>query len=284
SGSMDDPPPGNDNVTKWEITRDALSQALATLAPSTSAGVLFYPNRDTDGTSDQPSDVTECLNTGALIPVAVLGDATSVQRGLIAQGLQDASPDGLTPTHDAYKHALDFGLLASSLPGRRLMRLSTDVAPTLAQNCTRGERGGRGVGGVADVPPEPIVAEITAAAAQGVSTFIIGSPGSEEGTDGGDMRPWLARAAIEGGTALPGCSETGPNFCHFDMTQEPDFAAALTEALGDIVGQIVSCNYALPSAPAGQTIDPNLINAIYTPEGGAEQVIGRAADGACTSG
>ncbi len=286
SGSMDDPPPGDRSTTKWVVTRDALDVALGTLAPSTAAGVLFYPNRDTDGTSTQPSDVTQCVNTQALIPVDILGDLGSPQRTLIDQALQDASPDGLTPTHDAYKYALDNGLLASTAAGRRFMLLITDGAPTLSQNCTRGESrgGGRGGGGFSQVPPDPIVTEIAAAATQGVSTFVIGSPGSEEGSNGEDMRPWLSRAAIEGGTAKAGCVEAGPNFCHFDMTQEPDFAAALSAALGDIVGQIASCNYTLPPPPAGQTIDPNLINAIYTSADGVEQVIGKAPDGACTTG
>ena len=102
--------------------------------------------------------------------------------------------------------------------------------------------------------------------------------------NGEDMRPWLSQAAIVGGTASDGCNETGPNFCHFDMTQEPDFAAALSEALGAIAGQIVSCTYDLPTPPTGQTLDLNLINAIYS-SGGTDQILPRVPDGqACTSG
>jgi hypothetical protein len=251
--------------------------------------VLFYPNRDTDDTNTEPRDVAACVDTNAMIPVDILGDTGSAHRTLIGDALTQAGPDGLTPTHDAYYYALQNGLLTSTLPGQKFMLLITDGAPTLSQNCTRGESQGGGMmggggGRVTQVDPTPIADAIAAAFAQGISTFVIGSPGSEEGTDGEDMRPWLSRAAIEGGTASDGCNEAGPNFCHFDMTQEPDFAAALSEALGDIAGQIVSCTYDLPTPPAGETLDLDLINAIYS-SAGNEQILPRVPDGqACNSG
>lgn len=289
SGSMDDDAPGGNGASKWNVTHDALVQGIAQLPATTAAGVLFYPNRDTDGTDTNPQDVAACVNTGALIPVDILGDAASAQRMVIGNALDNAGPDGLTPTHDAYLYALQNGLLTTALPGQKFMLLITDGAPTLAQNCTRGANQGGGQmggggGGVTQVDPQPIVDAIASAYAQGVSTFVIGSPGSEEGMNGEDMRPWLSRAAMVGGTAAAGCNEAGPNFCHFDMTQEPDFGAALSEALGEIAGQIVSCDYGLPTPPAGQTLDLNLINAIYT-SAGVDQVLPRVPDGQpCTSG
>ncbi len=93
-------------------------------------------------------------------------------------------------------------------------------------------------------------------------------------SDGGsDMRPWLSKAAMAGGTATAGCTEEGPNFCHMDMTQEPDFGAALREGLGAIAGQINSCTYAIPAPPAGQTIDLTQVNLMVTSSGGTELIL-----------
>ena len=284
SGSMDEEAPGSDD-SKWEVTQPALAAAIDTFPGSTAVGVLYYPNRDTDDTDENPQDVSACVNVDALIPIAPLGAAGSPQRQALADSLDDAAPDGLTPTHDAYRHALNEGLLASTYSGDRYMLLITDGAPTLSLECVRAAGGGMGGGGVNVVDPNPIVDEIIAARAQGIRTFVIGSPGSEVGEDGEDMRPWLSRAAIEGGTAADGCSETGPNFCHFDMTQAPDFAAALTAALQAITGAVVSCSYELPDPPAGQMLDLTKINAFYTPASGGEpQLIPQAPAGACSEG
>lgn len=51
------------------------------------------------------------------------------------------------------------------------------------------------------------------------------------------------------------CADDGPNFCHTDLSQSPDFKAALTDGLRSVAGQIISCNYALPVAPPGEILD-----------------------------
>jgi hypothetical protein len=74
----------------------------------------------------------------------------------------------------------------------------------------------------------------------------------------------LSRAAKAGGTDVPGCTDDGPNFCHLDMTEEPDFAAALSAGLGAIAGQINTCTYSVPPPPDGQEIDLSKVNLIVT--------------------
>ena len=51
---------------------------------------------------------------------------------------------------------------------------------------------------------------------------------------------------------------------------ESDFASALRARLAEIVGQLVSCSYALPALPDGVALDPTKMNLIYTPGDGSE--------------
>jgi hypothetical protein len=140
---------------------------------------------------------------------------------------------------------------------------------------------------VMDMPTAPIIAEIAGALTnEKIRTFIIGSPGSEMSSQGGmDMRPWLSAAATAGGTATPGCMDSGPNFCHLDMTQAPDFGAALTAGLSSIAGQVVdSCTFTIPAPPSGQMINPDLTNLIITAGDGTSTLVLPDNTGTCTEG
>jgi hypothetical protein len=112
----------------------------------------------------------------------------------------------------------------------------------------------------------------------GIKTFVIGSPGSE------GARGDLSKMATAGGTASPGCSNAGPNYCHLDMTTASDFAAALADGLAAIAGQIGTCEYAVPPPPNGKTINPGQVNVLYTKGDGTESSIGQDATGTCASG
>src|SRR5690606_35066265 len=88
-----------------------------------------------------------------------------------------------------------------------------------------------------------------------------------------------------GGTAKPGCSDNGPNYCHMDLTTAPDFSQALRDGLADVSGQILSCSYQLPEPPSNQTLDTSLINVIFTPSGSKEpKLIGRSTARDCKTG
>ena len=139
-----------------------------------------------------------------MIPIAQLGAQGSGQRDRLDESLDDAQTNGYTPTHDAYKYALENGLQPFESQANKFMLLITDGSPTMALQCI-GESSGGG-GRVQDAPTQPIVDEIARAKAAGVRTFIIGSPGSEESSSGmgGDKRPWLSEAAQAGGTASAG--------------------------------------------------------------------------------
>jgi hypothetical protein len=211
------------------------------------------------------------VNINAMLPIGLLGDAGSQQRQRIQSALDQTRPAGSTPTHDAYDYAYVHGMQASDLTGNRFMMLITDGAPTLAKGCQGG--------GMPNTPgpTEPIISEILSVRQDGVRSFIIGSPGSEgvnNGTQDVDLRPWLSEAAVDGATAPEGCSIDGPDYCHIDLSQDADFAAALNAALARILGIITSCSFEVPTvSPDGQTVQRDQINVIFSPSGSKDEVL-----------
>jgi hypothetical protein len=274
--SMNERPNGSQD-TKWEITRDALIDAVDSLPGATALGLLFYPGMDTSAGDDpsQPRDVSACVDTGGIIPIDLLEDAGSPQRERVLDALRDAGPAGSTPTHDAYRYGYQQGMQPYRGGGNRFMLLITDGAPTFGLECT-----GTGLPNQNPLPPtQPIIDEVFAVRNEGVRSFLIGSPGSEP------ARNWMSEAAVLGGTARSGCSLNGPAYCHIDLTEEADFSAALNAALARILGQIVSCSFELPSPPAGEELNLSQINVIYSPGGGApEELIGRDDSSGCSDG
>jgi hypothetical protein len=262
SGSMDDDAPGSRD-SKWEITRDSLLGAIDELPSNTSVGVVFYP--------DQPNQGSTCFDNQADVAIARLDASGSGQRKQVENAFARQSPEGGTPTHDAYRYAYT-ELADADVVGARFAVVITDGNPTYSLGC-------KGTGLVSDpVDPTPLIAEAQRAKARGVSTFVIGSPGSE------GARESLSRMAEAGGTARANCSHTGPNYCHFDMTQSRNFATDLKEALGTIAGLTLSCTYDIPTPPTGQTLDPERVNVLFTPRGGEDEVIGKSGAGACEEG
>ena len=293
SGSMTDPPPGTSGASKWDITRGALETAVAALPPAVSFGVLYYPNKIvTSSSKAAPGPVTDCVKVDEAVPLAPLGGDDSDQRQAFAASLDAVLLDSYTSTHDAYQYALDQELVPYPAAAKFLL-LITDGAPNIDLGCTWptepafiGETF-EGAGNV-DGATDPIVAAIQAARDDyGIRTFLIGSPGSEQSQlTSTDMRPWLSRAAIAGGTDTPGCTVEGPDYCHFDMTQSTDFAADLTAGLAEISSQVVDdCTFAVPDdAPGGRTIEPENTQIIIEWGNGKKSLIIPDGIGDCSDG
>lgn len=272
--------------SKWDTTRSALEEAIESMPAGVSVGVLYYPNMFTDG-GTSPSDVSSCIDTDELVPIAPLGNRDSTHRATLASSFDEVDVDGYTPTYDAYTYALDHSLLPYEAQVNKFMLLITDGAPTFDQGCVNvAERDGIR-GGVADAPTQPIIDEIQNAYDEhNIRTFLIGSPGSEESAESNsDMRPWLSQSAILGGTAPEGCQQTGPDFCHLDMTQEPDFAAALSAGLASVAGQIIdACTFKTPEPPTGEEIDPSETNLVINWGDGTASLILSDSSGDCSDG
>jgi hypothetical protein len=266
STSMNNQPPNSTSgQTKWELTRNALIAALDHLPAAAQVGVSFFPNKTTPPNfSETPSaDHSLCVDTSANLPITPLGAVTSQVRANIANGLNAITVpiNAGTPTDDEYAIAL--GALQAASPTDKYLLLITDGQPTFSLGCL-----GYGVSEY-PVDPEPLIGHIgDAYASAQIKTLVIGSPGSEKvliADAGSDARPWLSTAATAGGTAdfQPGCSNTGPTFCHFDLTTAVDFGQALGTALQTIAQRITPCEYSI-TPPSGVVIDPTLINVVYT--------------------
>ena len=261
--SMDERAPGS-NRSKWIETRRVMLDALQLMPGTTSVGVVFYPDVEV---GDDP-----CFDSKADVPVSLLGSASSQQRARLSEAFQRESPRGSTPTHDAYRYALD-ELAAVDAIGQRFLVLITDGVPTYALGC-------EGSGLQQDpADPTPLIPEAASALGRGIKTFVIGSPGSE------GARRSLSQMAQAGGTASAGCSNDGtPHYCHFDMTEEEDFAGALRDALASISGIALSCAYDIPDPPNGGTLDPSKVNVLFKPPGGEQELIPQSAPGTCRDG
>ncbi|HEY5962198.1 MAG TPA: vWA domain-containing protein, partial [Polyangiaceae bacterium] len=276
SSSMSNKAPGT-NRTKWEVTRDALVEAVCGvtgtgLSGNTAVGLMFYPNMVNENVSKTPVEPSVCLNTGGITPMDYLGNNDAgTQRTILRTALTQAILGRGTPTADAYAYTLSNLALSAAqqdFPGETYILLITDGMPTLNQGCYNPS------GSLSNLPGDPIVTLVNEAYGRGVKTFIIGSPGSEEG------KGWLSKAASVGGTGKPGCNPdagaAGP-LCHMDMTTAPDFSVALRDGLNQVVQAVSGCKFDVPteSSDGSKQVDLNAISPILHYADGSSEIASR---------
>lgn len=278
SGSMALTPPDG-SESKWVLTREALRDTVTLLPDDAQLGVVYFPNKATERNclkpvgpcepgASEPVDI--CINTDGALPLAPWGSEDSEHRVAFEDGLTRVNPAGGTPTHDALLAGL-YELNSTESDGQRVIVLLTDGQPTYLEGC-------RGSGNVTDpVDPAPIIAAITEASEQNIATFVVGVPGSEETSGGGeDARQWLSEAALAGMTAPADCETLEDGFCHFDLTEGENFAEALDDALASIIAQSKSCEFPLPAPPGEQPLDPDEVNVLLIFDDGEGFVLGKA--------
>lgn len=252
--------PDSGERSKWEITRDALASAIASMPDAAAVGVSYYPNTSGRG--------PECNRPLAAAPIARL---TPEHRALIERVNAAQTAQGGTPTHAAYEFGVQ-QLEASSFAGSRFLVLITDGIPTFTLECD-GD-------GQTRVDGAPLIASVDERFRdEAIKTFVIGSPGSEP------ARQELSKMAFVGGTGAAGCSTELAANCHFDMTTAEDFSAALNEALGDITEATLGCDYAVPEPPTGRSrIDLNDVSVVVESGGSAVSEFQRSSSPDCASG
>jgi hypothetical protein len=223
--------------SKWEIIRDALKSAFASLPSTASAGISYFSNDDECGVQSMPSVAVKAID--------------AAQVAALSASLDAMKPAGGTPIVGAtilgYKHLHQ----QLSSPGSDFLVLLTDGS----ESCTP-----------ADVPGL-VSTQVPNAFSVGIRTFSIGVPGSE------GARGLLSQIAFAGGTAATStCDHAGTKDvgdCHFDMTTSQDFAADLRKALATITGKALTCTFDVPAGPAGIPVDRTRVNVNFTPGGGA---------------
>jgi hypothetical protein len=203
---------------------------MDSLPPDTAVGLLFYPDQVIAANPTFSRYPTSCISLRNGVAMLRLGASGSMQRTEIAQSLAAIGiPEtgAGTPTDDAYLLTVISLASLAAEPNQEFILLVTDGVPTVQQGCigSGGEETPIGAAG--------ILAQIAAARAEGVRTFVVGVPSAEATLlDGTDSRAWLSQAARAGGTAVsPDCSDQGPNFCHFDLSTQVDLSQPLTAAL-----------------------------------------------------
>jgi hypothetical protein len=189
-------------------------------------------------------------------PRVPIGDLPANGR-LLINTLGVTQPVGDTPTLPAVQGALRH--LQTRAGGRRgVLVLLTDGIP--GSNCNGGAPGSTDATVIASVGAELAKA---AAAVPSIPTYAIGVFADEDGKDGPAA---LAQWARAGGTGTP-----------FVLSPGSDLGAKLLQALEQIRGAALPCEYLLPTASGA--IDFGKLNLHYRGQGGDEDVgyVGSAA-------
>jgi von Willebrand factor type A domain len=272
SGSMAcNPPPEQDSASceaspapkdgtrpsKWQITVDALKQVFTGLVAKNSTaniGLTFFSNDNTCGVQSAPS-----------VPVKRL---TAAQASMLTNALDATTPNGGTPMVGAATLAYAY------------LHQEANQAPGCVEPC--GARGNRYVVLItdgADSCPMPMRAQDAAAcnaaggcsnylvgkvapdaASANIRTFVIGAPGSEPARGYLSELAFVGRTARNGGACVHSATGTTGD-CHFDMTTSQNFASALSDALGQISGAALGCEFSLPDS--GESVTPDKVNVQY---------------------
>jgi hypothetical protein len=248
--------------SKWELTSEALIEAMKSLPESATVGISYFSNDASCGVHSTPS--------------VALAPNTEAHQRTMQTSLRNVTPGGGTPlvgaTILAYKH-LHALAVAGEITGNEFVVLITDGEQS--EQCSNPPQCSDAASCYALLLDE----EVERAVAPGVDirTFVIGAPGSEP------ARTVLSTIASRGGTGTPGCDpERGD--CHFDMTAESDFGAALTEALTAIIGQASTCELNIPVPEDDTDVNLELINVVRTPSESAALLIPKDDRAACDAG
>jgi hypothetical protein len=236
SGSMDELT--QSGVSKWTATKAAFGDFLSRAPAGMGLGLSLFP---------VPGDtVASCSTEHYRFASLPINDVSSMASGAVRR-LDDATPQGQTPTSPALTAALDLATAYGvQHPARSVVvLLATDGLPTTCAPT--------------DTAALAALAREALDGPAHVRTLVVAS--------GPDARsPGFARIAQEGGTLHP-----------LVIDPSADFARQLSDALGAAAERRVACDLALPEPPAGRKLDYDAVNVVLD---GAERVTLPRVDGA----
>jgi hypothetical protein len=260
SGSMTDPLSADDS--KWTAMKSALGSALENVKSEMNFGLVLYPYSPFHVIPEVNCDDTCCdVELGsAAVNVPITPGTISAPE--IARQLDDTAPGGGTPTAAALDSALDYFVNGdgASLPGNNYVLLATDGGPNCngdlsceADTCTTNLDGSCPSGNCCKyentrnqcLDDGSVLAKLEALTAAGVSTFVVGLPGTQQYAD------YLNQFAIAGGVP----STSGDT--SYYAVSEAQGVDGLLSVFDEITTQLVrSCDIPLSDAPS----QPDLVN------------------------
>ena len=237
SGSMSQPLNGG-GPSRWDAMRSVFGRTLRPFEDAIRMGALLYPRRPDSAALASAQACDQLPGTG-LDVVPRRGQA-----GAVLTAINTVGPSGATPTAAAVLRATRFTLAEGSRELARYLVVATDGAPNCNPTlnpatctCSYGSVScaSAGIGARYCLDDDGAVAAITAARAQGVTTFVVGIDG--------DLSPEyvavLDRMAVAGGRPLAGTRR------YYSIQDEP----ALSRAFEEIQRTVVRCAYVTPSRP-----------------------------------
>jgi hypothetical protein len=265
SASMTDTPSGF-STDKWSAVKASLSEALSSVQSDVSFGLELFPYPDSCN-----------VPTGGTVNVDV-GPGTETVPALL-DALDATGPSGGTPTAMALAQALEYFTTGAgaALPGRKYVLLATDGGPTcngalscgtdqcvpnlegrcpeaITNCCDPVEAGPGAERGCLD--DAATLAEVSALHSAGVSTFVVGIPGSQLFSDS------LDAFAVAGGVP----NSEGPS--SYFAVDDPQ---ALTEVLASITSSLVTtCDLQLESVPPALNRLNVEVDGVVISQGGAD--------------
>jgi hypothetical protein len=216
--------------TRWQTLTTALAATLPTVDQSMAIGALIFPS----GTSNDNCTVPSAPNISP-----ALGNVST-----LISLLQSTKPGGATPTADAIDAASSLLLGVRAATSARALVLATDGAPNCNSSldpssctCANGNAG-RGCRNDADqcLDDARTVSRITAAAGEGIPTYVIGIADANDSTFSGVLNA-MAQA---GGRPL-----TGEATSYYPARSQSDLESAITT----IRNQVGACTYLTTSVP-----------------------------------
>lgn len=243
--------------TRWQLTSTALSSFFSSgEAAGLNVALRFFPHdMPMAGCNQDGCDTNACA--APLVPLGSLtADAapTDAQEKLLLDATMASAPGMAgqgTPISAALSGAYQWAAAQhTKTPGENtVVVLVTDGEPN---GCDTD------IGNISGLAA-------TALATDGTRTYAIGLTGSQEGD--------MDQIAMAGGTAQGIFVADGAN-----TTQD------LVNALADIRGAILDCDFAMPVPKPGVAVDPALINVNFTPGGGKMATLPQVSgEGACTA-
>jgi len=252
SGSMTDVPDGFD-TDKWSAMKDALETVLGDLNERVHVGLALYPYSFAGPIPETGCD-DDCCEVPDGEAAVLVGVATPAQSGPeILDQLDDTAPGGGTPTAKALEAAHAYFTVGSgaTLEGSKYVLLATDGGPNCNEElecdsdaCTPNLDGQCPEGNCCEdageycVDDRGVTEQIEALSEAGVSTFVVGIPGTDDYAD------YLDAFALAGGVP-----NTRGSRDYFAVSASAG-VRGLVDVFTDITTDLVtSCEVALETQP-----------------------------------